>query len=282
MLREFVNSIATTRGPSVFEIHKPCPFVGVYLQLSGPRLRNADCHIATGDLTLERLLAMSQRMVRQAIASAAVAIFFSTGSLNASEFYFQVGASHWRDVPSIGVPSATAHANPNAWGFYEESWGYTIGAGYAVNERWSLEANYCQAPTVRVLVGHAHGILYPRQQQVPSGYIQETTIKTHVFSTAPVFELSLGRFTSILGKLGVVHAYRNSKTSVWGLGSESSAPTVPDLPVDRRDTHIFLTAGVRTAFPFVGDSSTGLSYQRYFGIGREYESSVTFDIQFRF
>lgn len=225
---------------------------------------------------------MSHRIPWQSIASAAVVAFFSTGSLNASDFYVQVGAANWRSVPAVAVPSATAHANPNALGYFETSTGYAIGAGYTVNERWSLEANYCQAPTVKLLIGHAHGILYPQQQQVPAGYFQETTITTHVFSAAPAFELAIGRFTSIVAKLGIVHAQRTSETSLTSLWAEASSVTVPRLPVDSSDTHIFLSAGMRAAFPFARNSSTGMSYQRYFGIGKEFGSAVVLDIRFKF
>ncbi|MCY4144241.1 MAG: hypothetical protein OXG08_11235 [Gammaproteobacteria bacterium] len=215
------------------------------------------------------------------VLSAIVALLLSTGLL-ASDIYMQMGAVNWRDVPSIGFPSATASHHPRVLGFYETNSGYEIGVGYSLNERWSLEATYSPAPTITLLMGPAHGISLPEERHAPFGFVQETVLKTHVFSFSPGFELPLPRSTWIFGKLGIVHAQRNAKTSLRTFGPEAFTTSVKNPPFDSSDTHFFLSAGVRRPFLFFSNVSTRMSYQKYFGIGREFNSSLKLDFQYRF
>ncbi len=218
---------------------------------------------------------------RRVVLGTVLALFPSTGLL-ASDIYLQVGAVNWRDVPSIGFPSATAKGNPRALGIYESNAGYEIGFGYSLNERWSLEATYSPAPDITLFIGPAHSILLPDEQQVPLGFVKKTTLKTHVFSFSPMFELPLPRSTWIHGKLGIVHAQRDAKTSLRSLEPGAFAHTAANPPFDRSDTHFFLAAGVRRPFLLFGNVSTRMSYQKYFGIGSEFASALKLDFQYRF
>ena len=204
------------------------------------------------------------------------AVLLLTTNCVFGSFYFQGGGSFWRefDVRQItrsGIPidrpqQTSVVRRIDVW----------LGAGYALNEDWHIEAFFARLPTTNAFSQfdtYYRGILLPGA----GGTINLST-ETAMIGVGGGYEFALNEQILLFGKLGVAYAQNDSELDLF---SQSFA-----IPINAEDIFDFDRSDLTVDIEDLNfDKKTESTLDLYFAVGvriplLDSNTSVTATYQF--